>query len=72
MNYSDGNDESAPVFYIGQHESKRDLDVSQELVHHAQDLGVSSRTTMQGPSLTMFSMTCSPAPLRTTTSRPAF
>lgn len=32
--------ESLPVFYIGQHESKRALNVSAELVQHAQDLGV--------------------------------
>jgi hypothetical protein len=32
--------DSLPVFYIGQHESKRALDVSAELVQHAQDLGV--------------------------------
>ena len=38
MSYSDDMD-SLPVFYIGQHESKRALDVSAELVQHAQDLG---------------------------------
>ncbi|KAF3000289.1 methyltransferase protein [Curvularia kusanoi] len=31
--------DSLPVFYIGQHESKRALNVSAELVQHAQDLG---------------------------------
>jgi protein arginine N-methyltransferase 5 len=31
---------TAPIFYIGQHETKRALDVSPELVQHAQDLGV--------------------------------
>ncbi|KAF1347249.1 arginine N-methyltransferas-like protein [Lizonia empirigonia] len=36
--YADGM-ESLPVFYIGQHESKRVLDISAELVQHAQDLG---------------------------------
>lgn len=37
--YADDMD-TLPVFYIGQHESKRALDVSAELVQHAQDLGV--------------------------------
>jgi protein arginine N-methyltransferase 5 len=45
MDYSEGMDESFPVFYIGQHESKRTLHVSPELVQHAQDLGVSESTT---------------------------
>lgn len=40
--------ESLPVFYIGQHESKRALNVSAELVQHAQDLGV--RVAMFPPS----------------------
>lgn len=35
-------DDSAAVFYIGQHEKKRTLDVSAELLQHAQDLGVNS------------------------------
>ncbi|KAI8936187.1 hypothetical protein NX059_006621 [Plenodomus lindquistii] len=39
MDYSDGMDDSTPVFYIGQHERRRTLDVSTELVQHAQDLG---------------------------------
>jgi protein arginine N-methyltransferase 5 len=29
-----------PIFYVGQHETKRALPVTDELVHHAQDLGV--------------------------------
>ena len=37
---SEGMDDSAAVFYVGQHETKRRLDVSPELVQHAQDLGV--------------------------------
>jgi type II protein arginine methyltransferase len=41
MDYSDGTDDAATVFYIGQHETKRALDVSAELIQHAQDLGVS-------------------------------
>ncbi|KAF1837240.1 protein arginine N-methyltransferase HSL7 [Decorospora gaudefroyi] len=45
MDYSEGLDESAPVFYIGQHESKRELDVSSELVQHAQDLGYDMLTS---------------------------
>jgi len=36
----DAMDDAPPVFYIGQHERKRTLDVSAELVQHAQDLGV--------------------------------
>ncbi|KAH6614823.1 arginine N-methyltransferas-like protein [Boeremia exigua] len=36
---SDYDDTALPVFYIGQHESSRALDVSAELVQHAQDLG---------------------------------
>jgi protein arginine N-methyltransferase 5 len=39
MSYSDAMDESVPLFYIGQHETRRSLDVSGELVQHAQDLG---------------------------------
>lgn len=34
-------DEARPMFYIGEHASKRTLSVTTELVHHAQDLGVS-------------------------------
>jgi protein arginine N-methyltransferase 5 len=41
MSYSDGMDGTAPIFYVGHHETKRSLDVSPELVQHAQDLGVS-------------------------------
>lgn len=37
--------DSLPVFYIGQHESKRALDVSAELVQHAQDLGYDMLTS---------------------------
>jgi hypothetical protein len=49
MDYSEGMDESAPVFYIGQHESKRSLHVSPELVQHAQDLGVGASETREDP-----------------------
>ncbi|KAF1923983.1 protein arginine N-methyltransferase HSL7 [Didymella exigua CBS 183.55] len=38
MSYADDTD-ALPVFYIGQHESRRALDVSAELVQHAHDLG---------------------------------
>jgi len=31
-----------PLFYVGEHSTTRPLPVSTELVHHAQDLGVSS------------------------------
>lgn len=73
MSYSDDMD-ALPVFYIGQHESKRALDVSAELVQHAQDLGVCHscfepsfvRRVADTPS-----MTCSRAPSPTTTSTPA-
>lgn len=41
MDYSDGMGDSAPQFYVGQHEARRTLDVSPELVQHGQDLGVS-------------------------------
>ena len=41
--------ESLPVFYIGQHESKRALDVSAELVQHAQDLGVCVAPSLAAP-----------------------
>jgi hypothetical protein len=34
-------EETRPVFYVGEHETKRPLPVTAELVHHAQDLGVS-------------------------------
>jgi protein arginine N-methyltransferase 5 len=42
MSYSDSMEPSAPLFYIGHHETKRGLNVSSELVQHAQDLGVST------------------------------
>ncbi|KAJ4367606.1 hypothetical protein N0V83_007191 [Neocucurbitaria cava] len=45
MDYSDGMDDSTPMFYIGQHETKRRLDVSPELVQHAQDLGYDMLTS---------------------------
>ena len=32
--------ETLPVWYIGEHNSKRPLPVSAELVNHTQDLGV--------------------------------
>ena len=47
MSYADDMD-TLPVFYIGQHESKRALDVSAELVQHAQDLGVRSTRLQAG------------------------
>lgn len=40
MSYSDSMEPSTPLFYIGNHETKRALAVSPELVQHAQDLGV--------------------------------
>lgn len=33
-------EDQRPLFYIGHHETKRTLNVSEELVNHAQDLGV--------------------------------
>ncbi|CBX92914.1 similar to protein arginine N-methyltransferase [Plenodomus lingam JN3] len=45
MDYSDSMDESTPVFYIGQHERKRTLDISAELAQHAQDLGYDMLTS---------------------------
>jgi hypothetical protein len=44
MSYSDAMDELVPTFYIGQHETRRSLDISSELVQHAQDLGVRADT----------------------------
>ncbi|KAF2018564.1 arginine N-methyltransferas-like protein [Aaosphaeria arxii CBS 175.79] len=38
-------DDSMPIFYIGQHETKRALPVSDELANHAQDLGYDMLTT---------------------------
>lgn len=32
--------DSMPVFYVGHHETKRSLPVSEELMQHAYDLGV--------------------------------
>jgi protein arginine N-methyltransferase 5 len=46
MSYSDG-EPTAPIFYIGHHETKRGLDVSPELIQHAQDLGVSIRAALR-------------------------
>ena len=40
MDYYDEMDESVPMFYIGQHETKRTLDISAELLQHGKDLGV--------------------------------
>ena len=34
-------EDARPVFYIGEHETKRPLPVTTELVQHAHDLGVS-------------------------------
>ncbi|KAL1599469.1 hypothetical protein SLS60_007272 [Paraconiothyrium brasiliense] len=42
-NYS--MEETRPMFYIGEHETKRPLPVTAELVHHAQDLGYDMLTT---------------------------
>lgn len=44
----------ATMFYIGQHETKRTLPVSPELLHHAQDLGVSvdAQLALESPPLT--------------------
>lgn len=42
MSYTDGTEGSAPIFYIGHHETKRGMDVTPELIQHAQDLGASS------------------------------
>lgn len=45
--------EVLPMFYVGEHETKRPLPVSTELVQHAQDLGVSiasfQRTALTAP-----------------------
>ena len=35
-------EETRPVFYIGEHETKRPLPVTTEFVQHAHDLGVST------------------------------
>lgn len=40
--------EVMPMFYIGEHQTKRPLPVSTELVHHAQDLGVGSSVHITG------------------------
>jgi hypothetical protein len=56
MSYSDGMDATAPLFYIGHHETKRDMDVSPELIQHAQDLGVSIREASGERNLTSCSM----------------
>ncbi|KAH7414544.1 PRMT5 arginine-N-methyltransferase-domain-containing protein [Phaeosphaeria sp. MPI-PUGE-AT-0046c] len=45
MSYSDGMEPSTPLFYIGQHETKRALAVTPELVQHAQDLGYDMLTS---------------------------
>lgn len=45
MDYSEGMDESAAIFYIGHHETQRGLDVSPELIQHAQDLGYDMLTS---------------------------
>lgn len=56
MSYSEGMDATAPIFYIGHHETKRDLDVSPELIQHAQDLGVSMKEASNERMLTSRSM----------------
>jgi protein arginine N-methyltransferase 5 len=40
MDYADNMDGPMPMFYIGHHETKRALTVSEELVQHAEDIGV--------------------------------
>jgi len=73
MSYSDGMEGTAPIFYIGYHETKRDLDVSSELIQHAQDLGVGRHVTCSlSLELMLGSMICSRAQSRTTTFIPAF
>jgi protein arginine N-methyltransferase 5 len=37
--------DALPIFYIGHHEAKRALEFSEELLQHAQDLGVCSLAT---------------------------
>lgn len=72
MDYSEGMDESAAIFYIGHHETQRGLDVSPELIQHAQDLGVCAFQIHSTSLVTVCSMTCSQAPSRITTSTPVF
>ncbi|KAF2832771.1 Skb1 methyltransferase [Ophiobolus disseminans] len=45
MSYSDGNEGTSPILYIGHHETKRALHASTELVQHAQDLGYDMLTS---------------------------
>ncbi|EAT85897.2 hypothetical protein SNOG_07246 [Parastagonospora nodorum SN15] len=45
MSYSDSMEPSAPMFYIGHHETKRGLNASAELIQHAQDLGYDMLTS---------------------------
>lgn len=54
-------EEFTPTFYIGHHESKRPLPVTDFVLRQAQDAGVSvpSSASMQAPA-DLFSMTCSP------------
>jgi hypothetical protein len=56
MSYSDGGGGSAPIFYIGHHETKPRLAVSSELVQHAQDLGVGAFQAQQEGTMSMLTL----------------
>jgi hypothetical protein len=49
-------DNTAPIFYIGHHETKRGLAVSPELVQHAQDLGVGATQYTAGTNADVLSV----------------
>lgn len=61
-------DDFTPTFYIGHHESKRPLPVTDFVLRQAQDVGVSMSVDPRVPVLRLYSMTCSRAQLRALTS----
>jgi hypothetical protein len=56
------SDEFMPIFYVGHHDSKRQLPVSDSVLRRAQDVGVSARSILLLNYADMLSMICSQAP----------
>lgn len=56
-------DDFTPTFYVGHHESKRSLPVTDFVLRQAQDVGVGAPPRLES-SADGCSTTCSPAPLR--------
>lgn len=55
-------DDYTPTFYVGHHESKRPLPVTDFVLRQAQDVGVSAPRCTEDQMLMRLSMICSPVP----------